>query len=167
MAATVIVEPDPGGHRFQAVANVARVAARGGEVVLLTSRVGARDDAFTTLLGDLDVELRVEQPFDAIRPPTREMARAIAAVARQCEVERAIIMDADQALKRWWWVARQEFRRLAPRPFMIFMLTRYPAKLTWRDTTGWKLRISKGAWPCSPGHSARSTTSWASPAATT
>ena len=160
MSVTVIVEPDPGGHRFQAVANVARVAARSGDVVLLTSTVGAQDDAFATLLGDLDVELIVEQPFDDIRPPTRVMARAIAEVARRRPVAKAIVMDADQALKRWWWVARQEFRGLrgnrserrtsAPvaagrQPFMIFMLTRYPAKLTLRDSFGWKLRISKAA----------------------
>jgi len=143
VAATVIVEPDPGGHRFQAVANVARVAARTGEVVLLTSSVGAKDDAFATLLGDLDVELVVEQPFDEIRPPTRLMARAVAEAARRHDVAKAIVMDADQALKRWWWVARQEFRGLRPRPFVIFMLTRYPAKLTLRDTFGWKLRVSK------------------------
>ena len=152
MGVTVIVEPDPGGHRFQAVANVARVAARSGEVVLLTSTVGAADDAFATLLADLDVELQVTRPFDAIRPPTRQLARAVAAACREREVDKAIVMDADQALKRWWWVARQEFRGLrrrttAPgpgrRPFMIFMLTRYPAKLTRHDTFGWKLRISK------------------------
>src|SRR5690606_12597397 len=133
------------GHRFQAVANVARVAARAGEVVLLTSRVGAQDPAFATLLGDLDVDLVVEQPFDEIRPPTRLLARAVADVARRRPVAKAIVMDADQALKRWWWVARREFRGLrgsrqqrrtsAPaqagqQPFMIFMLTRYPAKLT-------------------------------------
>src|SRR5690606_12941121 len=63
VGATVIIEPDPGGHRFQAVANVARVAARSGPVVLLTSDVAVADPAFKVLLGDLEVALEVEQPF--------------------------------------------------------------------------------------------------------
>lgn len=143
VGATVIIEPDPGGHRFQAVANVARVAARSGPVVLLTSDVAVADPAFKVLLGDLEVDLEVEQPFTEIHPPTQQVAAALADLASRRSVGKAIIMDADQALKRWWWVARREFRSLPRRPFMIMMLTRYPAKLRLADRFGWKLRVAK------------------------
>ncbi|MGH3475105.1 MAG: hypothetical protein ACRDOT_09365 [Aeromicrobium sp.] len=139
---TVIVEPDPVGHRFQAVANVAAVAARTTDVVLLTSTIGAGHDAFGVFLAGLDLE--VEPRFDAIHPPTRDMARAVADLCRTHDVETVVVMDADQSLKRWWYVARQEFRGLARRPRVMFMLTRYPAKLGLTDWFGWKLRIAKG-----------------------
>lgn len=143
MSATLIVEPDPSGHRFQAVANLARVAARTGEVILLTSDIAATDDAFAVLLGDAPLE--VDAAFTSIRPATRDLAREIARVARDHDVARTVIMDADQSLKRWWLVARQEFRGLGDRrPQVTFMLTRYPAKLGITDSFGWKLRVSKG-----------------------
>lgn len=142
MAATVIVEPDPGGHRFQAVANVAAVAARDGDVVLLTSRIGAEDEAFEVFLSD--TELDVEARLDAIYPDTADLADAVADLCRDREVATVIVMDADQSLKRWWRVARPAFRGLEHKPRVIFMLTRYPAKLTLRDSFGWKLRIAKG-----------------------
>jgi hypothetical protein len=140
---TVIVEPDPGGHRFQAVANVALVAARTTDVVLLTSTIGAGHDAFDVFLADLDLD--VVPRFDAIYPPTREMARAVADLCRTRDVQTVLVMDADQSLKKWWYVARQEFRGLPRRPRVMFMLTRYPAKLGLTDTFGWKLRLAKGA----------------------
>ncbi|MDT0202566.1 glycosyltransferase [Nocardioides sp. AE5] len=142
MSATLIVEPDPSGHRFQAVANVARVARRTGEAILLTSTKGREDDAFDGFLAD--VELDVVVVFDEVYPATREMARQIAAVCRERDVATVIVMDADQSLKKWWYVARPAFKGLARKPRVIFMLTRYPAKLGLRDTFGWKLRISKG-----------------------
>lgn len=149
MAVTVLVEPDPGGHRFQAVANVARVAARTDDVVLLTSR-GARElPAFTEYLsgelGELgELRLTVREVFDEIYPPTRSMAEAVAAECRRAEVSTAVVMDADQSLKRWWLVAPRAFRGVRT-PRVVFMLTRYPAKLRLRDVQGWKLRVPKAA----------------------
>lgn len=138
---TILVEPDPGGHRFQAVANVAAVAAETGSVLLLTSRGAAETEAFEVYLGDTGIE--VEEVFDQIYPPTREMAAQVARVAREREVSTAVVMDADQSLKRWFYVARREFRGLKRRPRVVFMLTRYPARLRLSDKTGWKLRIPK------------------------
>ncbi|WP_436697970.1 hypothetical protein [Nocardioides sp. BYT-33-1] len=143
---TVLVEPSPVGHRFQAVANVARVALRSGEVVLLTSHGATAHEAFGDYLGDLDV--RVEEVFDGVLPPTRAMAAAAAEICRQRpagpgERHTIVVMDADQALKRWWFEAPRILRGIEPRPRVVFMLTRYPAKLGLGDLTGWKLRIPK------------------------
>ena len=140
---TVIVEPDPVGHRFQAVANVASVAARTTDVVLLTSTIGAGHDAFGVFLAGLDLE--VEPRFDVIHPPTRDLARAVADLCRERDVETVLVMDADQSLKRWWYVARREMRGVVKRPRVVFMVTRYPARLGLRDTFGWKLRIAKSS----------------------
>ena len=139
---TVIVEPDPGGHRFQAAANVAIVAARTTDIVLLTSTIGASHDAFGVFLSGLDLE--VLPRFDVIYPPTDAMARAVADLCRTHDVQTVVVMDADQSLKRWWYVARKEFRGLTRRPRVVFMLTRYPAKLSLTDSFGWKLRLAKG-----------------------
>lgn len=138
---TVLVEPDPGGHRFQAVANVAEVAARTGEVVLLTSSGATADEAFDVFLAD--TPLTAIERFDEIYPPTREMAAAVAEQCRTRAVATVVVMDADQSLKRWFYVARREFHGLPRRPRVVFMLTRYPAKLRLVDRVGWKLRISK------------------------
>lgn len=143
MSVTVVVEPDPGGHRFQYVRHVAELAGRDGEVLLLTIR-GARAGAeFATYLGD--VELEVEECFDGIRPPTRELAEAVAALARAQPIGTVLIMDADQALKRWWLEAPRAFRDLAVRPRVVFLLTRYPARLPLRDGLGWRHRLAKGS----------------------
>ena len=148
MAVTVLVEPDPGGHRFQAVANVARVAARSGDVVLLTSRGATALPAYAEYLADLDLgpssDLRVVEVFNEIYPPTREMAMAAADLCRADDVETVVVMDADQSLKRWWYSAPAAFRDV-PTPRVVFMLTRYPAKLRLRDVQGWKLRTPKAA----------------------
>ncbi|MDQ6523336.1 hypothetical protein RB608_06995 [Nocardioides sp. LHD-245] len=143
---TVLVEPSPVGHRFQAVAHVARLALRSGEVVLLTSRGATGHEAFGDYLGDVDV--RVEEVFDGVLPPTRVMAAAAAAVCRRTpsapgERHTIVVMDADQALKRWWLDAPRVLRGIEPRPRVVFMLTRYPAKLGLGDLTGWKLRVPK------------------------
>lgn len=140
---TVIVEPDPSGHRFQAVANVAAVAGETGDVVLLTSRGATRSEQFDVYLNGTEF-LAVEEVFDEIYPPTRQMAAAVAAQARARDVSTAVVMDADQSLKKWFYVARGEFKGLGRRkPRVVFMLTRYPAKLKLSDAVGWKLRIPK------------------------
>lgn len=142
MPVTVIVEPDPNGHRFQAVANVTAVASETDEVLLLTSTGAATSEEFGVYLAD--ARLTVEEVFDQIYPPTAQMARAVAEKARVLDVSTAVVMDADQSLKRWFYVARREFKGLGRRkPRVVFMLTRYPAKLKLTDRVGWKLRIPK------------------------
>lgn len=141
MATTLLVEPDPGGHRFQAVANVARVAARWDDVLLLTSAGALAEPTYAEHLAD--APLTVETPFREIYPPTAEMLRQIVAVCRERDVSTVVIMDADQTLKRWWYLAPLRLRKLARRPRVVFMITRYPAKLRLSDLTGWKIRIPK------------------------
>lgn len=143
MPVTVIVEPDPSGHRFQAVANVAAVAGETTDVVLLTTREAAQGEAFDVYLADTEF-LAVEPVFDDLYPPTELIARAIADQARQRDVETAVLMDADNALKRWWLVARREFKGLARKPRIVMMLTRYPARIKYTDKRVMQLRISKG-----------------------
>lgn len=140
MTTTILVEPDPGGHRFQAVAHVAQVAARTGDVLLLTSAGATSEPAYSVFLEA--IELDVEEPFDVIHPSTRTIAETIAAVCRVREVSTVVVMDADQSLKRWWFCAPRAFRGVR-RPQVVFMLTRYPATLGLTDWVGWKLRISK------------------------
>jgi glycosyltransferase involved in cell wall biosynthesis len=141
MATTVLVEPDPGGHRFQAVANVANVAARTDDVLLLTSKGASTDPAFAAFLGDVD--LRVEEVFDSIYPPTAEMAGVVADLCRTSDVSTVVVMDSDITLKRWWYVAPRAFRGVR-RPRVVFFVTRYPAKLRLTDWPSWKLRLAKG-----------------------
>ncbi|MEG9224971.1 hypothetical protein [Aeromicrobium sp. Sec7.5] len=147
--ATVIVEPDPGGHHFQAVGTVTDLAQRFGPVVMLTSRAGAESPALGVYLGGhLERgDLKVVEAFELKVPATRDMA---AEAARWCRdgvdgaaVSRVVLMDGDQALKRWWAVAPKQLRGLATRPRVIFMLTRYPARLALTDLTGWRLRGPK------------------------
>src|SRR3954453_21373726 len=141
MAGTLIVEPDPGGHRFQAVANVARLAGRDGEVVLLTSRGATARPEFENFLADRALE--VDERFAVIHPPTAELLAAVAEHARAGGVGRVVVMDADQSLKRWWYLAPRVLRGIRPRPRVVFMLTRYPARLRLADRVGWKLRVTK------------------------
>ncbi|MBC7633673.1 hypothetical protein [Aeromicrobium sp.] len=140
MGTTILVEPFPEGHRSQAVANVAAVASRTSEVLILTSRGGTADPAFQEYLGDLGY--RVLEVFDAALPPIRDIAREVAALCRTEHVDAVVVMDADQSLKRWWFEAPRAFG-LRRRPRVIFMLTRYPAKLKLTDMVGWKLRLPK------------------------
>ena len=136
---TVLVEPDPGGHRFGLVADVARVAARSGDVVLLTS-IGAKStEFFGTFLTEAPVE--VIERFDHIYPPTREMATAVAELCRERDVATVAVMDADQTLKRWWYWAARAFRGLPTRPRVVFMLTRYPTRVELFDARFWFLRV--------------------------
>lgn len=143
MAVTLIIEPDPSGHRFQAVANVAAVAGETTDVVLLTSRGAATSDAFDVYLSQTTF-LAVEERFDEVYPAAEEMARAVAEKAREHEVEAAVVMDADQVLKRWWRVAGRELKGLAHRPRIVMMLTRYPARIKYTDKRVMRLRVSKG-----------------------
>ena len=140
---TVLVEPDPNGHRFQAVANVAEVAGRSGDVVVLTSK-GAQDTEWYRLFL-ADKPIKVVERFDEIYPPTREMARAVAEVCRSADVKTVVVMDADTSLKRWWYVAAQEFRGLPRRPRVVFMLTRYIARVELFDRQAFFQRFSKAA----------------------
>ncbi|MFC5676325.1 glycosyltransferase [Aeromicrobium endophyticum] len=147
--ATLVVEPDPGGHRFQAVAAVADLARSFGPVVLLTSAEGRVSPALEVFLGEQvrRGDLTVVDAFDHIHPPTRQMATEVASRCRSgvegVPVGRAVVMDADQALKRWWAVAPRLMRGLEVRPRIVFMLTRYPARLALTDLTGWRLRGPK------------------------
>jgi len=140
---TVIVEPDPSGHRFQAVANVAAVAGETSDVVLLTSTGAATSEAFDVYLSTTKF-LSVEERFAEVYPSAEEMARAIAEKARELDVEAAVLMDADQVLKRWWRVARRELKGLARKPRIVMMLTRYPARIRYTDKRVMQLRVSKG-----------------------
>jgi len=140
---TVIVEPDPSGHRFQAVANVAAVAGETSDVVLLTSTGAATSEAFDVYLSATKF-LSVEERFAEVYPSAEEMARAIAEKARELDVEAAVLMDADQVLKRWWRVARRELKGLARKPRIVMMLTRYPARIRYTDKRVMQLRVSKG-----------------------
>jgi hypothetical protein len=138
---TILVEPNPDGHRFQAVTEVAAVARRSGDVVLLTS-VGAKDtEWFASFLKDEPIE--VIEGYDSIYPPTREMARRVAELCRDRGAATVVVMDADESLKRWWYAAALEFRKVPQRPRVVFMLTRYIARLEPSDFDGWKLKISK------------------------
>jgi glycosyltransferase involved in cell wall biosynthesis len=141
MPVTLIIEPNPSGHRFEAVANVARLAGRTDEIVLLTSAGAGAGEEFGVYL--TDVPLKLEEAFDRVEPPTREITRTVARFCRTATVSRVVVMDADQCLKRWWLDAPREFRGLKPRPRVVFMLTRYPAKLALTDRVGWKLRTTK------------------------
>ncbi|HEX3336886.1 MAG TPA: hypothetical protein VHS54_10535 [Jatrophihabitans sp.] len=138
---TVLVEPDPGGHRFQAVADVAAVARRSGDVVLLTSVGAQATDWFRSFLSDVPIE--VVERFAGIYPPTREMAAAVAELCRERDVSTVVVMDADASLKRWWYVAAAAFRGLPRRPRVVFMLTRYIARVELFDRRAWVLRTSK------------------------
>ena len=138
---TILVEPNPFGHRFQAVAEVAAVAGRSGGVVLLTSKSARSTDWFRSFLDGLPIE--VVERYDGVYPPTREMAKGVAEVARECAASTVVVMDADESLKRWWYAAALEFHGLPSRPRVVFMLTRYIARLELLDYHGWYLRISK------------------------
>jgi glycosyltransferase involved in cell wall biosynthesis len=139
---TVLVEPNPSGHRFQAVANVAAVAAETAEVLLLTSHGAGDAEEFSVYLSETPI--RVVERLSSTRPPTAEVAREVAELVRTEGVTTVVHMDGDQDLKHWWYAAPRAFRGL-PKPRVAFFLTRYPAKLRLSDTTGWKLRIPKAS----------------------
>ncbi|GAA1747398.1 hypothetical protein [Aeromicrobium alkaliterrae] len=146
---TLVVDPDYAGHHMQSVSWVTQEAVRWGPVVLLTGRGAADDPAFREYLGDDVAAGRVEvhEVFDTNNPPTTELVEQVVTRARATDpstpVGLVLHMDGDQALKRWWLVARGPLRTLAVRPRVHFMLTRYPARVPLGDLTGWKLKIPK------------------------
>lgn len=140
MTTTVLIEPDSGGHRFQAVANVAREAARTGPVRLLTSHGASGSAEFDAYLSGADIE--VSEVFDHIYPSTAQMLAQLTAACRRDPVGTVVVMDADQTLKRWFYLAPRAFRGVS-KPRVVFMLTRYPARMRAWDRTGWKLRSTK------------------------
>lgn len=137
---TLLVEPSPSGHRFQTVAMVADELAGTDEVVLLTSLDGLSSPAHDDFLAGRD--LRVEAVFDEEYPPARELARQVADWSRREHATTVVVLDADQTLKSWWWRAPRAFG-WGRRPRIVFMLTRYPARLRPTDLVGWRLRIPK------------------------
>ena len=142
MPTTVLVEPDPSGHRFQAVANVAlRAQGDGDDVVLLTSRGAVTGDAFKVYLSE--VPLEAVEVFDEVYPPTGTMLEQVVARCRRDDVRTVVVMDADQSLKKWWLLAPRAFRRLEKRPQVIFFYTRYPARVPLDDRVQLKLRLTK------------------------
>lgn len=144
MSITLLVEPEPSGHRFQAVAHVAQLARRRGQLpVLLTSRGATSRDEFAVYLAELALE--VHETYSGVHPPTHELVEAIVRYCRTTDVQTVVVLDADQSLKRWWCTAARAFRSLPHRPRVVFMLTRYPARLRFSDRFGWLLRISKAS----------------------
>lgn len=148
---TLIVEPHPGGHRFQSVSTVTALARKAGPVVLLTSKGARENPSFASYISD-DVargDLVVHEEFDGVVPATADQARIVGRfchdLATTNPVRTVVLMDADQALKRWWFAAPRHLRGLRPKPRIIFFLTRYPARLGATDMTGWKLRVPKAA----------------------
>ncbi len=142
MVTTILVEPFPNGHRPQTVALVADVVSEQADVLILTSQGASDDPGWIEYLGDSGY--RVAEVFDTTFPSTRELAREVAAACRAEAVDRVVVLDADQALKRWWFEAPRAFARRG-RPQVVFMLTRYPATVRPTDWTGWRLRIPKAA----------------------
>lgn len=139
LPATVLVEPNPSGHRFQTVAHLAVAAERTSKVVLLSSRGATVDPSFQEYLGYLNLD--VEEVFDTVQPTARQLAHSIARACQRHGADRVVLLDSDQALKRWWYVVPLEFR-MRRRPRIVFLLTRYPAKLRIRDKNGWLKRIT-------------------------
>ena len=138
MGAVVLVEPNHLGHRYQYVKHLVRMV---GEPVLLTSAGGTATAEFAAYLGDEDVE--THEPYTSGFPAARELVAAVAEFARNRKVDTVVVMDADQAVKRWWLDAPRAFRGLAARPRVVFLFTRYPARLGFRDRLGWAHRVSK------------------------
>jgi glycosyltransferase involved in cell wall biosynthesis len=138
MGAVVLVEPNPLGHRYQYVKHLVRIV---DEPVLLTSAGGTATGEFAAYLGEENIE--AHEPYTSAFPSAREVAEAVAAFARDRAVDTVVVMDADQAVKRWWLEAPRAFRGLSKRPRVVFLFTRYPARLSWRDRLGWAHRVSK------------------------
>jgi glycosyltransferase involved in cell wall biosynthesis len=125
---TVLVEPDPGGHRFQWVSHVVRgLAEEGSDVLLLTSTGATATDAYATFLAPLDVTA-VER-FDGIYPPAAEIGQALVEVHRERPLRRWVVMDSDQMVKRWWLHAPRELRSRRTAPYGVLVMTRFPPRI--------------------------------------
>lgn len=145
---TLLVDPSSDGHHLQSVSWLVRHLQARGPVVLLTRRGASEDPAYAEYVGD-DVasgRLVVGEVFDGSSPSTADLVHE---VVQRCRAEadvpvRTVVhLDGDQALKRWWYAAPRALRRLPVRPRVVFMLTRYPARVPLLDRTGWRLRVSK------------------------
>jgi glycosyltransferase involved in cell wall biosynthesis len=122
---TVLVEPDPYGHRLQWVSHVVRGLEReGSDALLLTSRGATGTAEYAGFLADLPVE--AVEHFEGIYPSAREMGAALVEVQRHRPIDRFIVMDSDQMVKRWWLVAPRALRRYRGSPFGILVMTRFP-----------------------------------------
>ncbi|HEY2165750.1 MAG TPA: hypothetical protein VGH01_01175 [Jatrophihabitantaceae bacterium] len=140
---TLIIEPDPGGHRFQYVSHVVGLAAQLGDVVLLTSAGASTSAEFETYLAGAPI--KVDERFEEIYPPTAEFVAAIADYCTTADVATVFVMDADKSLKRWWQLAPKRLRALPKRPKIVFLLTRYPARLSPLDRIGLMHRVAKAS----------------------
>src|SRR5690606_36464001 len=115
---TLIVEPDPRGHRFEAVGHVARVAGRASELLLITSRDAMATEAYLEQLGDGSVP--TEEHFSEIEPSTKALVTVISEVVRRTPVDTIVVMEDDRALKQWCLLAPKAFRGIKPRPRIVF-----------------------------------------------
>src|SRR5262245_50392203 len=88
---TVLVEPDPGGHRFQWVSHVVKGLLPTDDVLLLTSTGATATDAYATFLAPLGITAK--ERFTGIYPSPREMGEAIVEVHRDRPLHRYVIMD--------------------------------------------------------------------------
>ena len=143
MARTVIVEPHPIGHRFQHVAHLVRAArANGDDVELLTSTGARARPEFDTFLGELP--LLVHERMVGFFPPAREIAEALLDLHRRSPIDTVVVLDADQALKRWWRVTPMALRgRRGPRTVLFLM--RFPQNLTLSDPRLLAMKVAKVA----------------------
>jgi hypothetical protein len=124
---TVLVEPDPGGHRFQWVSHVVRGLAGKEDVLLLTSTGATATDAYTNFLAPLEVTA-VER-FDGIYPSPAEIGRALVEVHEETPIHRWVVMDADQLVKRWWLDAPRPLRGRRHTPYGVLVMTRFPPRI--------------------------------------
>lgn len=139
MQTTLIVEPNPDGHRFSYVRYVLE-NTRGMHLVLLTSQGATQTAAFQEQLAGR--ELEVLECFEDATPGAGVMVARLSTIAAAREVAHIVVMDADHPLKQWWWQARRSFRPLARRPTVSFLLTRYPLRPTWRSPRTWVRRLA-------------------------
>jgi hypothetical protein len=124
---TVLVEPDPGGHRFQWVSHVVKGLLPTDDVLLLTSTGATATDAYNTFLAPLGIT--AAERFPGIYPTARDMGEAIVEVHRDRPLHRYVIMDSDQMVKRWWSVAPRELRRRRGGPEGVLVMTRFPPRI--------------------------------------
>jgi glycosyltransferase involved in cell wall biosynthesis len=143
MSLTLIVEPNPSGHRFTSVRYVAKLAGRRGDVVLLSCVGAGEREEFAVQLAESGVE--VVEHFATFSPDGRALAEAVGAFCRSRPADVVVLMDADKALKSWWWHARREFRALPHRPRVRCFLTHYPARLRSARPRPWATRVAKAA----------------------
>jgi hypothetical protein len=124
---TVLVEPDPAGHRFQWVSHVVKGLLPTDDVLLLTSKGATATDHYANFLAPLGIDSA--EVFDGIYPSAREMGEAIVAVQRRRPLHRYVIMDSDQMVKRWWMVAPKELRKRRGGPEGVLVMTRFPPRI--------------------------------------